>query len=185
MFLLFRVIQACTNNQSDSEDLTISSPTQSSSKFASQNNTDRPVHFSVKPQMQPDVQLAHPVALRYPHQQHQQYQQQQQHQLAYGNSSSSQVPEPPPRHSRSSSLGAIIPLDPAAATASSDAVDSSLPHSVAASKAGPTVPSNQPWVMREYAISNIAYTFAFSIDTCLIQSIIFIFSTQNYIFGVV
>jgi hypothetical protein len=98
-------------NQSDSEDLTISSPTQSASKFpslSSSQQTDRPLHFSVKPQMQPDVQLAHPVALRYQQQQQQyQYPQHQQQQLAYNNNHPSLVPEPPPRHSRSSSLGAI------------------------------------------------------------------------------
>ena len=55
-------------NQSDSEDLTISSPTQSATKFASLSMQDKPVHFSVRPQ-QPDVQLAHPVALRYKQQQ--------------------------------------------------------------------------------------------------------------------
>lgn len=54
-------------NASDQDELTLSSPTQSSTRYMNQTNqsSDKPLVFSIKPQIPSDAQIAHPVALRY------------------------------------------------------------------------------------------------------------------------
>lgn len=102
-------------NISDSEDLTISSPTQSASKFTTSTTSTKtqPVHFGVKPQIQSDAQIAHPVAVRINKSNNTASNQQSlsyaSYQTSAAESQNPSVPEPPPRHSRSSSLGAVNP----------------------------------------------------------------------------
>ena len=64
----------------------MSSPTQSSTRFINPNqlnNNEKPLVFSIKPQIPSDGQIAHPVALRI-NSNHPQQQQQQQQNYQYG-----------------------------------------------------------------------------------------------------
>lgn len=84
----------------------VGSPNQQSSRNAPTGESL--VQFSLKPQIPSDVQIAHPVALRYSS--NNQYQQQQLVTESSNQNNKNVVPvqpEAPPRHSRSSSLGTI------------------------------------------------------------------------------
>lgn len=162
-------------NVSDSEDNTLGSPVQSTLKFLASSNTgnnsqqsseNKPVHFGVKPQIQSDIQIAHPVALRInPNQLNQQQQQQQissnSNQQAFLNpnqnietqtnpaGTTGLIPEPPPRHSRSSSLGAINQNQSNAGSSSQSIIPPPPQTQQQATPAMPTALNNTPKILQQ------------------------------------